>query len=67
MIKLTYLTPAVMLLLSSCSQEEQIKEPDTGNGDRIFFRTSLAEVSSRAEVANTGNINEIHVTAFNPY
>lgn len=66
MTKTTYLIAAV-LLLAACTQDEQINRSVNGSGERIIFRTSLPEVTSRASSASIDNIKEIHVTAFNPY
>lgn len=67
MIKSTCLLPVALLMLAGCSQEEPITGPDYGYGARIIFRTSpLPEVISRAKIVSVEDIDEFHVTAFNP-
>lgn len=65
MTKSTYLLPAALLMLASCSQEEPTTESDRSHGDKIIFRTSLPDVVSRAKAVYINDIDTFHVTAFN--
>lgn len=67
MIRPTYLLPAALLMLAACSQQEQpLTDPVQGDGERIIFRTSLSESTSRANEVRKDDITNFHVTAFNP-
>ena len=65
MTKSTYLLPAALLMLASCSQDEPTAVSDRSHGEKIIFRTSLPEVISRAKVVYNTDIEKFHVTAFN--
>ncbi|MDE6650628.1 MAG: fimbrillin family protein [Muribaculaceae bacterium] len=64
--KFTYMTVGASLLLASCAKEE-VSEPGFGTGGKLIrFNTSLPEVISRAESVGKEDIQNFHVTAFNP-
>lgn len=67
MKKNIYAVIAVLLALSSCSQEGPAGAGPAGEGSRIYFRSYLPTVSqTRAGVITNENLNECHVTSFNP-
>lgn len=61
-----YMLHAVLLMLAACSQEELMPPAGDGLGERIIFRTSVPQVTSRAKEVTAVDIDIIHVTAFNP-
>ena len=64
-IKFTYLTLGAALLFASCAND--IAEPEFQRNDsRIYFRTSLPESASRAQIISNDNLAEFNVTVFNP-
>ena len=67
LIKSTYLLPAALLMLTACSQEEPTPtEPTIDHIERIHFRPSLPEATSRAQIVSNDNLTEFNVTVFNP-
>ena len=63
-IQQSILLLAGMLAISSCSQEETQDYPESAQGRRIVFHTSLPGISTRAmEIAV--DLGYFHVTAFN--
>ncbi len=62
-IKPTYLFIGAAMMFSACSQEDMPVGTE-GNGNLIAFRTSLAEVTSRAEVITESNLPYFQITAF---
>lgn len=75
-IKSTYLLLGTALLLSACSQEEELPRVNEvqGGGKQILFTTSFpsfstrssAEQITRAQKVTTDNLPYFQVTAFNP-
>ena len=64
-IKFTYLTFGAAFLFASCAND--VVEPKFPRDDsRIYFRTSLQENVSRAQIVSNDNLNEFNVTVFNP-
>ncbi|MDE7402033.1 MAG: fimbrillin family protein [Muribaculaceae bacterium] len=64
-IKFTYLTFGAALLFASCAND--VAEPKIPvNDGRIYFRTSLQESASRAQIVSNDNLTEFNVTVFNP-
>ncbi len=64
-IKSTYLFIVAALLFSACSQDDMPGRAE-GESGRIFFRTSLPGLTSRAEIITEENLPYFHVTAFDP-
>ena len=61
----TYLTFGAALLFASCAND--VSEPEFPRDDsRIYFRTSLPESASRAQIVSNDNLAEFIVTVFNP-
>lgn len=52
------------LLSVSCSQEEMIRDKSDADSNRITFRASLPEVSTRATEINNKNLDNFQVTCF---
>ena len=64
-IKFTYLTFGAALLLASCAND--VAEPEFPRDEsRIYFRTSLPENATRAQIVSNDNFTEFNVTVFNP-
>ncbi|MDE6538125.1 MAG: fimbrillin family protein [Muribaculaceae bacterium] len=64
-IKFTYLTFGTALLFASCTND--VAEPEFPRNDgRIYFRTSLPESASRAQIVSNDNLTGFNVTVFNP-
>ncbi|MDE6272123.1 MAG: fimbrillin family protein [Muribaculaceae bacterium] len=64
-IKFTYLTFGAALLFASCAND--VVEPETPRNDsRIYFKASLPESASRAQIVSNDNLTEFNVTVFNP-
>ncbi|MDE6548575.1 MAG: fimbrillin family protein [Muribaculaceae bacterium] len=62
-----YAAMAVLLTLSSCSQEGPSGARISGDGNRIYFRSYLPTVSqTRAEVISQETLTECRVTSINP-
>lgn len=67
-IKLTYAAVAVLIILSSCSNDDGEPRVDNGWNNRIAFRALLPEISStKAQEVNINNFNNFQVTCFNPF
>lgn len=61
----TYSLLSIILLLTSCSQEEIDPKIDhSDRGQRIEFRASMPEITSRATEVNTGNLERFQVSSF---
>lgn len=54
----------LLLMAASCSQEDLGNRQKYAPGDRIEFRTSMPEISTRALEATGDNINEFQVSSF---
>ncbi len=65
-IRFTYLAIGATLLLASCAKEEASELGIQTGDNRIYFRTFLPEITSRAQTISKENLNEFHVTVFNP-
>lgn len=64
-IKFTCLTFGAALLFASCTND--VAEPEFPRNDsRIYFRTSLPESTSRAQIISNDNLTGFNVTVFNP-
>ncbi len=64
-IKFTYLTFGAALLLTSCAND--VLEPEFPRDEsRIYFRTSLPDNATRAQIVSNDNFTEFNVTVFNP-
>ncbi len=64
-IKSTYFLLGAAMVLAGCSQDDAPARVDQ-QGERIIFRTSLPELSSRSEVIDNDNLPYFQVTAFDP-
>ncbi len=62
-IKPAYFFIGVALMLSACSQDDTSGRIE-GKDNRIVFRTSLPELTSRAKVVTEDNLPYFYVTAF---
>ncbi len=62
-IKSSYLLLLSAVALSSCSQED-FPDVTEGDGNRILFRTSLPELTTRADIIYKHNLPYFNVTAF---
>ncbi len=59
-----YIIIGAVLLLTACSQNDEPPRFD-GDGNQIYFRTALPQVSSRALETTVDNLPCFYVTAFN--
>ncbi|MDE5554192.1 MAG: fimbrillin family protein [Muribaculaceae bacterium] len=64
-IKLTYLTIGAAFLLASCENDAPQTEMPT-ESRQMHFRTSFPEIVSRGQIVSNDNLDEFHVTVFNP-
>ncbi len=64
-IKSLYLLLASVVILSACSESDEVQGGVNSAGRQIIFHTNLPTVTSRAEIIGT-NLPYFHVTAFNP-
>lgn len=60
---LTYPLFGILLVAASCSQEDLGKEKPYSPGDRIEFRASMPEISSRAIETNGDKIDKFQVSS----
>ncbi|MDE5882564.1 MAG: fimbrillin family protein [Muribaculaceae bacterium] len=62
--RLFYFALGALLSVTSCSQEDVVRENPESGGKRITFRASLPELSTRASEINSSNLNNFRVSCF---
>ena len=62
--RLIYIALGTLLTVTACSQEDAIRGLSEGDSNRIIFRASLPQLSTRATEINKDNLDSFQVTCF---